>query len=193
MVIGAPVSFEQVVADWIRAEYGSPFTQVSEAFNGEDAPVEWALQPDVSDAEQNGVRRGVLEMFRPMIRGIPRDTQWLTAQLTRGELAETMYMAGADWEQLTEGSRLVGDGANGASRGLAADDLLDAVRAIRRKVLRGVVFPPLIAVTNPAFHPIVLIEGMKRATAVLYGRRQTNPFVDIRLGVSPNLARFPYW
>lgn len=187
------VTYDVVVAEWVKAEHGSPFTNFGEAFNGEEAPVAWALEPDVADPEQNVVRAGMLAILRPMVGSLPPGTTWNRAKASREELQGFLFMAGADWAGLSGGSRRIGDGARLFTSNCHDDALRRAVHSIRRKVLAGKTFPPLIAISTPALDPMVVIEGNKRATAYLFGRKTAINEIPLIVGRSPNMDQFEYW
>ncbi len=169
-----PVTYDVVVAEWVKAEHGSPFTDFGEAFNGEEAPAVWALEPNVADPEQNAVRTGMLELLRPMVGSLPPGILWNRATASREDLNNFLYMAGADWVGLSGGSRRIGDGARLFTSNCHDEALRSAVHRIRRKVLAGRIFPPLIAISTPALDRIVVIEGHKRATAYLVRSEKGN-------------------
>jgi hypothetical protein len=188
-----PATYDVVVAEWVKAEHGSPFTDFGEAFNGEEAPIAWALEPDVTDPEQNVVRAGMLALLRPMVGSLPPGTIWNRARASRDDLRGFLYMAGADWAELSGGSRRIGDGARLFTSNCHDEALRSAVHLIRRKVLAGTSFPPLIAISTPALDPIVVIEGHKRATAYLFGRKTAINEVPLIIGRSPNMHQFAHW
>lgn len=188
-----PTTYHDVVAEWVKAEHGSPFTDFGQAFNDEEAPVAWALEPDLADLEQNAVRAGILALLRPMVLALPADTAWSRARASRDDLKTFLYLNGADWIELSGGSRRIGDGARLFNSSCHDDALRSAVHRIRRKVLAGRIFPPLIAISNLVLDRIVVIEGSKRATAYLFGRKAVINEIALVVGQSANMNDFPYW
>ena len=92
------------------------------------------------------------------------------------------------WTELSQGTRLVGDGAANA----AIDPLTDVKKKIRDLVATLVssrsTIGDLIVVGTEPDGPLVLLEGHTRATAYLLARRSLPDEVSVVVGTS---AQFP--
>jgi hypothetical protein len=156
----------------VKAEYASPLTQFAETFDGEEIPISWAVNPNVANLEENQARAGVLNLLRPMVGGLPDNVVWRRARAPRTELEEFLYMLGHDWADLSGGTRRIGDGARLFTAKCHDPTLRSAVLSISRV--------------------LASIEGHKRATAYVFGRKAAVTVVDLIIGMSADMSQFEF-
>lgn len=156
-------------------------------------PKDSSLDADLQDSEQNQRRRNALAGARGyglddrLFTGLPGDMLWHRGVVTIDELAGFQHLDYFTFNQLTGGSRLVGDGAKNAENIQVKDEgLSERVAALAKAVSEGARFPPLISVAPDVGATPVILEGNKRASA--YVRvLPSKEAIEIILGVSPGV------
>jgi len=164
---------QAMVDAFVRAELGSPrfgpvFVEQLKRRGGTLATL-W-------NDEQSGLRVALLGDVRGygrnayLFTGFPADTQWRTVELHQPQDWDAIrYANHPTWNEVSGGSRLVGDGAANVSIvpvGDANHSINDAVLSLVEKIAAGAAFPELIAVeAADAQGSLVLVEGHTRATA----------------------------
>lgn len=167
MTLGAPVTQDEVLSCWVRAEtsstrFGPALTQAR------------AACPQASNAELLAATRGWPD--RGYFHDFPSDIRWFRAQLTPAELSAVKYINWDYWLDVSAGTRLPSVAAKrmGWTDGLPSPDGVE----------------PLILVTDTTSAAIVVLEGHSRLTGyVIAGAQLTDP-VDCYLGVS---ERIEHW
>jgi hypothetical protein len=128
-----------------------------------------------------------------LFHGVPRDVIWHRGVLTMTEVGGLRYIDESrtnsrTWTELSQGTRLVRDGAANA----AIDPLTDVKKKIRDLVAKLVssrsTIGDLIVVGTERDGPLVLLEGHTRATAYLLARQTLPDEVSVVVGTS---AQFP--
>jgi len=130
---------------------------------------------DVTNATDNQVRMDLLKEYRGysadayLFNGFPSDVRWRRVEIRLNELERVKYGNFKDWGKLSEGSRMVVDGARNIGRLQTGEDIKDKVEAVVKKIERGHRFPELVTVQT-AGDDLVLVEGHKRATAYMIAK-----------------------
>jgi hypothetical protein len=152
----------------------------------------------LAPARQKDVYRCILRRARGypdemLFHGVPRDVIWHRGVLTMSEVGGLRYIDESrtnsrTWTELSQGTRLVRDGATNA----AIEPLTDVKKKIRDLVAKLVssrsTIGDLIVVGTERDSPLVLLEGHTRATAYLLARRSLPDEVSVVVGTS---AQFP--
>jgi hypothetical protein len=152
----------------------------------------------LAPARQKDVYRCILRRARGypdemLFHGVPRDVIWHRGVLTMTEVGGLRYIDESrtnsrTWTELSQGTRLVRDGAANA----AIDPLTDVKKKIRDLVAKLVssrsTIGDLIVVGTERDGPLVLLEGHTRATAYLLARQTLPDEVSVVVGTS---AQFP--
>jgi hypothetical protein len=191
-----PASENEMIAVFLRAEVDS------ERYGGklcallarDGRAVELLREPDLSDAEDNRYRRGLLEEHRgyesrdALFDGFPHRVEWFRAAFTAHEVLAILYIDWDWWLTVSGGSRSPVDAARriraGEIAGVTADAGDEATAAA------AATNPELIAVTTPAHSPLVLVEGHVRLTAYALFPASLPEKLEILLGVSDEIARW---
>ena len=187
----------EVVLAFLQAEVDSP--RWAKYYSGALAEYganrsELIDHADLKDKAANGVRRALLGRFRGfgvnrcLFAGFPDDVQWRWVRLCAAELTILKYANCAPWTELSDGTRLVTDGA----KNLAAMDAETRrnIESIAQGVRQDRPFPPLIAVeSNSGF--LLLVEGHCRATA--YVAAGLCGSIDLLVGSSPGISAWQFF
>jgi hypothetical protein len=192
-----PVSEDEMILAFLQAECDAPRWKawIAEALGGDLTPI---TTPNLEDDEQNAMRRHALGQYRGygrdgyIFRGFPADTEWFAATVTCAELAAFRYLNHKTFIELSQGSRLVGDGAANLDVVTAQEGLNDRIRGLRDAVEAGRRFPALIAVAHARDVPPVLIEGNTRATAYVLALPAEDE-VAVISGYSAGLQTWPFY
>jgi hypothetical protein len=191
-----PISEDEVVATFLRAELdsGRYGETLRAALVCDGLEPEVLRSPNLADETENRYRRRLLDEHRAYERreglfaGFPRRVDWFRAALTGEEVLDILYIKWDWWLRVSGGSRRPRDAAErirgGEAPGITADEGDEAIAA----ALQANVPPPeLIAVTNPAHAPLVLVEGHIRLTAYALFPEYLPEEVEILLGVSSEI------
>lgn len=149
----------------IEAEHGPQICDAIKA-RGFDRSV-LIDKPKLGDADVNAVRADILGEYRGFGRNqylftdFPNDTSWRRVSLDANDIGQLKYVGTRTFFDLSNGTRLVRDGAR---RYNANPDTAKKVDIIRQKISRGVSFPELVLVQDGQGQ-FVIIEGNHRATA----------------------------
>jgi hypothetical protein len=190
-----PVSEDEVVSAFLRAEidsdrYGEKLRRLLARDQREPSVLR---HPDLADDCENRYRQQLLDEHRAferreeMFGGFPRQIDWLRAALEREEVLDILYIDWDWWRTLSGGSRSPRDAAQrvrtGVIAGVTAAEHEPAARAFRAGAP-----PELIAVTTPAYAPLVLVEGHVRLTAYALFPEYLPPETEILLGISEEMT-----
>jgi hypothetical protein len=139
------------------------------------------------------VRRTLLEARRGfpdklVFSGLPLSIEWSLVRLTTQELGGWRYLNYVPtFVALSEGTRLVKDGAANLERVQVEEQLNERVTQTEAGLAAGAVHEPLIAVTSPHEPTPILIEGNTRASAYLRVRRPDEE-IELILGTAADLS-----
>jgi hypothetical protein len=193
------VTEDHMVAAFVQAEIDSPtfgdcYMQGLQFYGRERAIFD---APDLTDPSANAIRRGVLQGCRGyptdyLFRGWPDDVEWWRAEVTRGELGECKFCNYPSWNVLTEGSRLIKDGAANVDRVQAPDNINPKIKALIPLVEEGQRFPELLVVATTTTAQAVVMEGHTRATAYVLAKKGAPDPVPVLAGFSLKLATWPF-
>lgn len=151
---------------------------------------------DVTNATDNQVRTELLKAYRGysadayLFNGFPSDVRWRRVEIQLNELGRLKYGNFKDWVKLSEGSRMVVDGARNIGRIQTEEDIKDKVEAVVKKIERGHRFPELITVQT-VDDELVLVEGHKRATAYMIAK-PSHP-IELLIGSSSQIKKWRWY
>lgn len=188
----------EMVASFLLAELGSErFGEtLARVLARRGLPTTLLTDADLSDAEANELRRRVLGDFRgyrqnrELFEGFPGEVSWLRVMLSPAELLDVRYIDYSYWTALTDGTRRPMDAARFIRQGRLVFDRMPTEHylALADSVREGITWEPIICVRAGADHPIVVLEGHARLTAMALASDYLPSEVPALLGTSPAIA-----
>jgi hypothetical protein len=199
-----PATDDQVILAWLQAERKSPrFQNNVQADAATLAAIDEAAQnPDLTDQQQNDLRRQVIAGTRGfghgtlLFTGLANDVVWRRAHVSIAEVGAMLYANNVvGWRTLAPTTLLVREGASNAGR-VPADggDTNMHILSIARDICHTdpvPQYPELICLRRPDGR-ISVMEGHSRATAYVLEDHRLPDGVDIYLGSSPSVATWAY-
>lgn len=190
------VTEDEMVLAFVRAEafsarFGATFRR---AMGGKQA----VYDPDLSDQAANAIRTQALAAVRGyrqdayLFRGWPHNVNWKLMAVTVEELGRFLYANHPTWTTLTQGSRLVRDGAANVETVPTHEDAKPNILAVERDVRSGQTYPPIIAAATGESSQHVLVEGHTRATAYLRALRPEDE-IEVIVGYAPDVDGWLYF
>ncbi len=199
MVKIGPVSEDEVVLAFLRGEIDSPrFGPSYSAIltNSRLSRVQLIDNADLSNVSDNHVRSELLKAVRGyragtyLFHGFPPSVRWGRVRLEPPEVGQLRYANYPTWIQLSNGSRLVADGARNVDRVQTQENTNDNIRAVAFALKAGQRYPELITAESHD-GALILIEGHTRATAyVLSGLSES---VDCFVASSPAMRGWAFY
>lgn len=200
--IGAATEHEMVLA-FVKAEIDSPrysqiYRQKITAFGFSRTHL--IESADLHNDRQNTERIKLLREVRGyganlyLFRGFPNDASWQRVRIDRRELKHLKYANHQAWVTLSNGTRLVRDGARNIDHIQVAENatvkINDSIKAVAEALRNGQSYPELIAVSGPS-DDLILVEGHTRATAyVVSGYSQP---VTLLVGTSARMSQWAFY
>jgi hypothetical protein len=180
-----PLTEDDMVLAWAEAERESPRYR--------DAWIQMGLGAVPLSA---GVCRAVLEQLRGfpdrmIFDGLPRPMEWSLVKVTIEELGDFRYLNYPTFAALSEGSRLIRDGAANVEHVQVGENLNERVQQTESSLAAGQVHEPLIAVTAPNQPTPIIIEGNTRATAYIRFH-PPHETIDLILGAADDLSKWAF-
>jgi hypothetical protein len=114
--------------------------------------------------------------------GFPDDVDWYRALLSRDEVLDILYINWDWWLRISGGTR----SAREAARRIRAGEVAGVTAEEHDVISRS--RAPLIAVTNPAHTPLVLVEGHVRLTSYALFSEAVPAELELLVGISPSIA-----
>jgi hypothetical protein len=151
------------------------------------------------DAHAKAYRREALRRVRGygagayLFVGFPSDVTWRLIAVTADELGGFLYADYPTWVTLSQGSRLVRDGAANVGAIHPSEDPTDGILAVEQAVRRGATLEPIIAAALNESSPHVIAEGHTRATALVRALNPDDELVEVIVGYSPGLATWRFY
>ncbi|MEV0291026.1 hypothetical protein AB0H36_43440 [Kribbella sp. NPDC050820] len=193
-------SEEEMVASFLLGELGSErfgpnLVQVLEELG---QPATLLTEADLGDAEGNELRRHVLGDFRgyrqdrELFTGFPDGVSWQRVALSQGELLDVRYIDYSYWTALTEGSRRPTDAVRFIRGGGTVFGSMPTGHflALADSFRQGVTWQPIICVRADGNHPIVVLEGHARLTAMALASECLPDEVQVLLGSSAAMSEW---
>jgi len=158
--------------------------------------------PDLADARHRAQRREVLAEYRgygtdagQYLSGFPtRGVRWAWVGLSPDELGSARYINWSYWLELSGGSRGPGDAAERIRAGIEPYGVSNAaLLAMAERVAAGEVFAPLILAQAHESGGLVVVEGHARLTAYALELRRLPREIEVLLGSSADIARWPLY
>ena len=195
-------SEQEMIALFLHQEFTSERyrSKLLECLQRERLPQTIITAPDLTNAAENTHRRRVLQLYRgygtdegEYLSGFPTEgVRWEWITLTPSELRQVKYIAWDYWLELSGGSRLPTDAAERIRADVRPYGVSNAgFLAMAALVASGVVFPPLILVTAQGQGGHVVLEGHVRLTAYILQFDNLPPELEVLIGSSPKIARWP--
>jgi hypothetical protein len=187
----------EMVALFLLAELDSPrFGRAIRhqlAADGLDARV--LREPDLGDEAENGYRRLLLERTRGYLSreglfgGFPGDVRWHRGALGRDEVGDVRVIAYDYWEQLSRGTRRLGDVARGIADGVEPFGVSNAgFHELAAAIAAGLSPPPPILVATSPREVLVILEGHGRLSARMLRPETLPDELEVLCGFSPAIA-----
>lgn len=154
---------------------------------------------NLSDPEESEQRRQVLGEFRgyrqnrELFAGFPDEVSWQHAVLSPSELLNVLYIEYSYWTALTSGTRRPTDAARFIRRGGLVFGHMPTGHflAVADSLRQGVAWEPIICVRAGDQHPIVVLEGHMRLTAMALASDCLPDEVQVLLGTSAAMSDWP--
>jgi hypothetical protein len=189
---------DEMIAVFLGAELDSDrYGETLRTLLARDArAVDVLRRPDLSDPVENTYRRKLLDEHRAyeqregLFFGFPGGIDWFRAALGPDEVLDILYIDWDWWLRLSGGSRRPRDAARrvraGEVDGVSAEEHQSVAAALEGSRPQ----PELIAVTNAARSPLVLVEGHVRLTAYALFPAYLPEELEVLLGISDQIAEW---
>jgi len=151
--------------------------------------------PDLRNESENKLRKEFVQSLDG--RGIggylnkdfPNDVEWKKAEINKEDLRAIKYIDYSYWNELTNNTRLVRDGAKSVKKGVVVFDASNypfwyAFEAPKK----GRKFPEPILVSRDFNSDLVVIDGHLRLTVYLIDARYTPNSIGVIMGYSENFS-----
>ncbi len=149
--------------------------------------------PNFKDQNENKLRLKLRQSFGGsdddghLFDNFPKNISWKKAKLTKKDLMKVKYIDYDYWIELSNGTRLVKDGASSIRKGIeifgqSNQKFWDALEALKK----GVKFPEPILITKNLSSDLVVVEGHLRLTVYLLDPDYTPNEIEIVIGFSEN-------
>jgi hypothetical protein len=154
---------------------------------------------NLSDPEENEQRRRLLGEFRgyrqnrELFAGFPDEVSWQQVLLSPSELLGVLYIDYSYWTALTNGTRRPTDAARFIRRGGLVFGHMPTGHflAVADSLREGVTWEPIICVRAGDDHPIVVLEGHTRLTAMALASDCLPDESPVLLGTSAAISDWP--
>lgn len=187
---------DDMVAAFLRAEINSSRYDgyILEPLRQQGLSRTLIEEPNLADATENAVRKRLLDFrgFRArnaLFTRFPMDAQWRRVTLEPNDLGRLRYANYPTWVQLSDGTRLVNDGARNLRR-LPDNPDTYHIYAIAEACQNGIRFPELIT-AEADDGSLILIEGHSRATAYLMEGFTGD--IEALVASSPTIHRWAFY
>lgn len=128
-----------------------------------------------------------------LFSGFPNDVSWQRVRLEQPEIARLKYAKHPSWIMLSNGTRLVRDGASNIDKILVPDvngTINENVKKVAASIQNGQRYSELIAVSG-LDDVLILVEGHTRATAYVLSK-YTQP-VTLLVGTSATMRNWGFY
>jgi hypothetical protein len=188
MKILGPVSEAEALGEFLRNEFYEPeYNCDRDQFEG------LVLSPDYRNEQENAVRRALLYRRRgPMWRELPRDTQWVQAQLEFDDLPLIHVFPRAQWRKISDGSYRIEDVVKRIRERNYRDGgeaVIAKIQQLRYRLQAGEYGRSAVLLIGvDEAHPMTIFEGNHRlSAAMLVGPHAVTKFT-ILCGFSPRMV-----
>lgn len=181
-----PLAEDDMVRAWVEAERESPRHRDDWRRMGLGAvPLSAAARRGAL-----GTMRGFPDGF--VFNGLPLPMEWSLVSVTVEELGGFRYLNyPPTFVRLSEGTRLVRDGAANVERVKVPEGLNERVRQTEAGLAAGQIHEPVIAVTSPKEPTPILIEGNTRVTAYVRVQRP-DELIELIMGTTHDLSGWEF-
>lgn len=158
------VTQDEVIAEFLRSEfYQDEFSGMRQTFES------LVIQPDLSDAHENAIRRALLFRRRGRLwRELPEDTQWWEVELSPEDLGRVRVFARNHWLRYGAPGFLLMETIEKLRERIASqsrDWFIQKLRSLSVDLAQDTRFNSIILITRNGYSPITIIEGNHRMTA----------------------------
>jgi hypothetical protein len=194
------ISENEMVLAFLKAEIDSPRfgSHVKQGLVSQNSTRDIIDNPDLQNDSENLIRGNCLESFRGyqtnqfLFQGFPNNIVWKRASVAKTELENFKYANYPTWVELSQGSRLVSDGASNINT-IQIDDININVKAVEKLIRLGKSFPELILVSKSQNDNPVLIEGHTRATAYSLAKDALPDEIEVLVGFSDQIDQWCFY
>lgn len=198
MLILENISEDEMVANFLKAEIGSPrfgsiIQSLLEITSLDRKIIDF---PNTQSLSENNYRLSILDGYRGYLRkellfkNFPEGVKWKRAALGTGDLKKLRYIKYDYWEKLSGGTRLVSDGARNIKNGVTIyGSSNDQFLAAARHLESGGSFIDPIVVAPRDGADLVILEGHLRLTAFAMAKIAKKKIRTI-VGFSPEISRW---
>lgn len=149
--------------------------------------------PNFKDQNENELRKKLLQSFGGsddkgrLFENFPKNVSWKRALLTKSDLKKVKYIDYDYWNELSNGTRLVLEGASSIRKGVeifnqSNQHFWNALDALRE----GQKFPEPILVARDFDADLVAVDGHLRLTVYFLDSKYTPNEIEVILGFSEN-------
>jgi hypothetical protein len=149
--------------------------------------------PNFNDQNENELRKRLLQEFKGsdndghLFENFPKNVSWKRALLTKDDLIRVKYINYDYWNELSNGTRLVSEGALSIKKGVeifgqSNQKFWDAFDALKKEVK----FPEPIIIAKNSSADLVVVEGHLRLSVYLLDPNYTPNEIEVIIGFSEN-------
>lgn len=194
------ISEDVMILEFLKAEIDSPrwIERYQRWFDHEGFDRGLVLNGSVESGVQNQQRRELLGHVRGyrnrfLFIGMPMRVKWKEVVVENDDLAVVRYMNESTWNEISNQTRSLADGAATVKSGSGDPSIVRPIRAIARKMSSGQKYPLIILLAEDDQGPYVLMEGHMRATAHMINRDNINNQLEAIVGISPEMAKWHWY
>lgn len=153
--------------------------------------------PNFKDQNENDLRKKLLQSFKGsdddghLFDDFPNNVSWKRAILTKDDLMKVKYINYDYWNELSNGTRLVSEGASSIRKGIEVfnqsnQNFWNAFEALKK----GVKFPEPILIAKNISDDLIVVEGHLRLTVYLLDPKYTPNKIETIIGFSENFQEW---
>lgn len=202
MLLIGPATEHEMVLAFLKAEIDSP--RYEQVYREKISSLGFSRtqlieSADLHNDHQNMERIKLLGEVRGygansyLFPGFPNDVSWQRVRLEQPEIARLKYAKHPSWIMLSNGTRLVRDGASNIDKILVPDvngTINENVKKVAASIQNGQRYSELIAVSG-LDDVLILVEGHTRATAYVLSK-YTQP-VALLVGTSATMRNWGFY
>jgi O-antigen/teichoic acid export membrane protein len=157
---------DEIIAEFLKNEFHHP------EFNPyRDKLERLAMQPNLSDADENALRRALLFLRRgAMWRELPKDTEWFEVELTANDLARIRVFPRAHWRRMAQESYFLGDVVERIRSEYSKrseDEFFGKLRRLSALLQNEVVNSTVLLIGIDETQPLTILDGNHRIAATM--------------------------